>query len=99
MAALPKTKKLVTIENGTLAALAANKIALGDFPFLRALIGQKKGCGCKRDTSGPDRFAAAKRTLAGMASDKKTKLKRLLNTEQARLVYRDNGGKMISLTF
>jgi hypothetical protein len=82
--------------------MSVNKTFLDAFPFLSGLQKmKKKGCGgCGR--AGQARATAltsAKQTIAGMGSDKKRQLKRLLNAEQVRVTYKNSGGQIINLTF
>jgi hypothetical protein len=99
--ATPK-KKLVTIEEGTLAALAANPVALREFPFLGALNRRGGGKSCKpcnRRRAEATGFGPAKKTIAGLDSTKKRKLKEILNAEQVRVLYKDGSGRVVQLTF
>ena len=97
-------KTLVVVEEGTLVSMAHNAVFLREFPFLASLankVTKKGGCGgCGR--AGQERaaiFSAAKQTLAGMDSDKKRKLKELLNAKQIRITYKNASNKVIQLTF
>jgi hypothetical protein len=97
-------RNLVVIENGTLAGLAGSAKALAEFPFLSALAGKggkKAGCTpCSRKTAAADAgFDAAKKTIAGLASEKKRRLKELLNAKSARVTYRNPQGRLVQVTF
>lgn len=98
------THKLIVLENGVLASLAANSNYLREFPFLRRLATSgfnNKGCrSCARSNQATaDAYMSAKLSIAGLASDRKALLKTMLSTRQARVTYRRPDGKMIMLTF
>lgn len=104
---VPGKRKLVVIEDSTLAGMALNAVITKEFPFLQALSRQtqrdtgKRTCGrCgQASTQRATLFGAAKQQLAGMDQSKKRRLKELLNAEQARVTFRGNDGKVINLTF
>jgi len=101
---VPK-RKLVVVEEGTITSMASNAAFTKEFPFLASLAaktaGKKGGCGgCGRAAAERTAvFTAAKQALAGMDSDKKRRLKELLNTTQIRITYKNNSGKLVQLTF
>lgn len=94
---------LVTIQEGTLAAMAADKRFLQEFPFLASLkqVPRRRGCGRCGSGAGvrADVFQAAKQVLAGLDSSKKQVLKRLLNAKGVRIIYRNANNQNIQLTF
>jgi hypothetical protein len=97
-------RKLVVIENGTITAMASNPIFLRDFPFLASLGAQqvkgKKCSPCQKNKAQNDALLRAKAVIAGLPSEKKRRLKELLNAREARLIYaRAGDGKVIQLTF
>ncbi len=97
-------RKLVVVEDGTIASMAGNAAFLAEFPFLASLrdAAVPKCGGCKSSSQArarADLFGAAKRTLAGMASDKKRKLKELLNAQQVRITYKTAANRIVALTF
>jgi hypothetical protein len=96
-------KTLVHLEDGVITGLAMNKTFLKEFPFLAGIQqAAKPGKGCNRCGANRQRYAAmlaAKRSFAGLASDKKRRLKELLNTKQVRVTYLDARNKAIVLTF
>lgn len=102
--ALPK-RKLIVIESGLIAGMAGNPKFVKEFQFLGAIAKvkpKKKGCGTCARAAGETAalYAAAKRTIAGLDSDKKRKLKEMLNTEKARVTYVNPGSKkVVELTF
>lgn len=101
---LPK-RKLVVIEEGTITSMASNDTFKKEFPFLASLAtktaNKRGGCGgCGRAAAERTAvFTAAKQALAGMDSDKKRRLKELLNAAQVRITYKNNSGKLMQLTF
>jgi len=103
----PRTRKLVILEDGTLASLAHNKQFLREFPFLKALqpytTGRPSGCGsCGANAKyGRERTAAfsrAKQSLANMGDPKRRKLKALLNADKVRVTYK-SGKRIIQHNF
>ncbi len=102
----PLKRKLVVIEEGMLATMALNPTIAKEFPILAPIAklargGTRAGCGtCGRAAQERAKlYQQVKLALAGMDSDRKRKLKDLLNTNSARLLYRDNAGKAQQLTF
>lgn len=99
-------RKLVVIEEGTLVGMATNPAITKEFPFL-ANIGRqarsktKASCGTcgRRSAERAAIYTAAKQAIAGMSSDKKRRLKELLNTKSARVVFKGSGSKYTELTF
>lgn len=97
--------KLVIIQDGSLNAMARDGRYQSAFPFLRQLLSIQRArggcgaCGGSSNTARISAFQAAKQELAGQSPAKKAELKRLLNAEQVRIVYRNAAGKLISLTF
>lgn len=97
-------RKLVVIEEGTLTSMAGNAAFLAEFPFLATLVQKTQrrgGCGgCGKAAQERARiFGAAKTALAGLASDKKRRLKELLNAQQVRITYKTPANKVVALTF
>lgn len=101
----PAKKKLIVIESGLIAGMARDARFLKEFQFLGSIAKaqpKKKGCGACARAAGETAalYAAAKRTIAGLDSDKKRKLKDMLNAEKARVTYVNPGSKkVIELTF
>jgi hypothetical protein len=101
-------RKLVVLEDSTLASMALNDAIVKEFPFLAPLGRVVRGGGSRQGGCGScgraaqekaNIFASAKQTIAGMASDRKRRLKELLHAEQARVTFRNNSGKIVQLTF
>lgn len=84
---------LVVLEDGLLRSMAADLRFTREFPFLAGLkTSTRSGCGrCGRRVREAQAPAldAARRTLAGLPTEKKKKLLQLLNTQQVRLRYHD----------
>lgn len=99
LAVADNRRELVTIEDSVLVSLAVNAKAVAEFPFLKALADHKPpkpGCGrCGRTSDRGTSFAEAKRVIAGLADDKKQRLKAFLNARRARVLYRDPVRKVI----
>ena len=96
--------KLVLLSDGLLASMAANEQFRKEFPFitsLQAASARRSGCGscggANRQRAGV--FQAAKKAFAGLDSARKQTLKRLLNAQQARIIYTRDDGRTIQLTF
>ena len=92
-------RKLVIIEDSTLASMAANDAFVKEFPFLQALrvAPKRTGCGSCARNSTAGLFAAAKKSVAGLDSERKRKLKEMLNTKELRVTYRTGEGKVVTL--
>jgi hypothetical protein len=95
--------KLYVIEDSTLTNMANNKKFLAAFPVLKSLQKAPKKRGCGRCGAGNNKRAnvatSVKRTLAGMGSAQKQKLKDMLNAVRVRIVYRNERNKIVELTF
>lgn len=101
-------RRLVVIEEGTIASMASNATFLKAFPFLAAVgrtirseNGKPRGCGgCGRAAQERTAvYTTAKQAIASMDATKKRELREMLNAEQVRLVYKATTGKTIQLTF
>lgn len=94
-------RDLVVIEDGLLYSMAHNQAFVKEFPFLSGLqqLQQAKGCCSSAPAKKDTAYTAAKRTIAGLDSAKKVKLKALLKAKQARIIYTHSNGKQMNLTF
>lgn len=98
-----KIKKLV-IEDGTIRKMLLSAEYKAEFPFIASAAAamkeptEKKCCGGKvrKIYSGID-YNGIKQQIAGLAEDRRIKLKEMLNTEKAVVVYK--GTKRISVSF
>jgi hypothetical protein len=88
-------RKLVIIEDSTLASMAANDSFVKEFPFLQAP--KRTGCGSCARNSTAGLFGSAKKAIAGLDSEKKRKLKEMLNTKELRVTYRTGDGRIVTL--
>lgn len=92
-------RKLVVIDEGLIATMAANSNFVKEFPFLASLarLGaqpQKPGCGgCTRNAVDNNAtYAAARSAIGSMADSKKIKMKQMLNAKQVLITYKMPGG-------
>jgi hypothetical protein len=95
-------RELVVIEEGNLTSMARSQQFVAEFPFLTALANQTARSGrscCGGNVARQNAFASAKQTLAGMDSEKKRRLKELLNANKVRVVYTNTSGRRVELTF
>jgi len=94
---------LVVLTDGVLTRLAASDSFITEFPFLSALtkLTRTGGCGAcgRRNSANAEAYNAVKRNIAGLASDRKQKLKHMLSAKAVRVIYRADDGKVIQLTF
>jgi CO dehydrogenase/acetyl-CoA synthase alpha subunit len=95
--------KLLTLDESSLLAMAANPNFLNEFGFLKGLQQLKKtrtGCGrCNQGASKRVQLVnAAKQSIVSMGVEKKRRLKTLLSAQQIRLRV-SAGGKVTEYTF
>jgi len=95
---------LVIIENSTLSAMMADSEIVSQVPCLQNIntaSTKKAGCGkCGRKNSAKAaEYTSIKNCLAGMSSDNKRALKKILDTRRVRIVYVNDNGRIIKLTF
>lgn len=97
-------RKLVVIEEGLLAGMAAGATFVKEFPFLRALASQRAAPSSCRPCSARSKarlaaYGAAKKAIAAMDAAKKRRLKELLNAQQVRVTYLASNGRAVQVTF
>jgi hypothetical protein len=99
-------QELVIIENGTITGMLADASIVAQVPCLQSAAAAanaqpSKGCGkCGRKNSAKAaEYTSIKNCLASMSSDNKMKLKQILNATRLRIVYVNNSGRIIKLTF
>jgi len=99
-------KNLVTINDSMLRSLTCDQRFLAAFPCLQqgkkglqAAPSQCGRCRNKRKAAQAAALQGLRQCLAGLDAASKRELKRLLNTKQVRIVYRNGAGKTIQLTF
>lgn len=102
----PLKRKVVVLEEGTLTSLALNPAVVAEFPALASIAKLAKqptrgGCGtCGRAAQErAQTYQKVKLAVAGLPSDRKRRLKDLLNANSVRLLYRDGKGKAQQLVF
>ena len=103
MPAHTPSRKMVIIEEGTLAGMAANDTFLKEFPILAKIKGATVptgcgGCGARSNAARGQLFTEVKQSLAGMADDRRRLLKRMLNADKVRLTYK-SGTRTLQHTF
>lgn len=95
-------RQRVTITNELLSTLASNSGYVREFQFLSRLRDahtgkpKKKGScgGCSRTARADSAlFNAAKQAIAGMSSERKRKLRQMLNTNQILVTFVHPSGK------
>jgi hypothetical protein len=95
---------LVIVENSTIGSMLADPDVVSQLPCLQnaaAASPAKKGCGkCgRKNTAKAAEYTGIKNCLAGMSSNGKRKLKTLLHAKKVRIMYLNNSGRIIKLTF
>lgn len=97
---------IVVIEDSTIASLIMNQKIADSIPCLtnkRGLLGNAgNGCGScarKRQQKVREEYAKIKSCLAALSPEKKAELKKHLNAEQIRVVFANNAGKTVQMTF
>lgn len=98
-------QELVIIENSTVAAMLADAEIVAQIPCLQNIDPsantKKSGCGkCGRKNSAKAaEYTSIKNCIASMSSDNKRKLKKILDAHKVRIVYLNDTGRIIKLTF
>lgn len=97
---------LVVVDDGTIASLIMNSSIANSIPCLtnkRGLLGNtSNGCGScarKRQQKIREEYAKIKSCLVALSSEKKEELKKYLNAERVRVVFTNNGGQTVQMTF
>lgn len=93
---------LKTIEDSTIVGMANNNAFVREFPFLKqALNAKQSSCrSCMRKAGNrAANMQKVKQAIAGLSSSRKAKLKQMLDTKQARIIYKQNSGHTVKLTF
>lgn len=95
-------RALVEITDGVIASMAGSSAFVTEFPFLKGIPAMPvRRCNVcqKKLAAAKDMYEAAKAAVGGMASDRKQKLKSMLNAVRGRVKYKAAGGREITLTF
>jgi hypothetical protein len=97
---------IVVVDDGTIASLVMNNSISNSIPCLtnkRGLLGSvSNGCGScmrKRQQKVREEYAKIKSCLAALSPEKKEELKKHLNAEKIRVVFTNNGGQTVQMTF
>lgn len=97
---------LVVIEDATIASMINDTKFTSEIPCLQnqASVFRASGGGCgacarRRQEAQRQALSNIKTCLAGLAPDKKAKLKELLDTQQVKLVFVSATGQVSSITF
>jgi len=94
---------LFVLEDKVLLSLSRDPKFANAFPFLKSISASKSGRRCCGRSSIKmtlhKQLNAVKQTIAGMSRGAKTRLRKLLDTKQARVRYIDGSGKTHELTF
>ena len=97
-------QELVIIENATIAAMLADPEIVAELGCLQNVAATPpvqpgcRKCGRKNAAKAAE-YTGIKNCLAGMSSTGKRTLKRLLNANKVRIVYLNDNGRIIKLTF
>lgn len=97
---------LVVIEDSTIMSMLANKELVNKIPCLlnkKNLFETSKGgcgsCARKRLAKQREEMRKIKTCLASLSPEKKTELKQHFGAEQLRVVYVNNAGQTVQMTF
>jgi hypothetical protein len=99
-------RDLVVIEDSTILSMINDVQYSSTIPCLankkdvfRTSAGGCGTCARKRQEKQRYEMARIKSCLAGLSTEKKAELKRLLDTDKVRVVFVNGGGKVVQLTF
>lgn len=97
---------IVVIEDSTILSMLANKTLTETIPclFNKKNIFTSGGGGCgscarKKQIKQREELAKIKTCLAALSPDKKAELKKHFGAEQLRVVYVNNAGQTVQMTF
>lgn len=97
---------VVVIDDSTILSMLANKTLADSIPCLvnkkNLFTSGKGGCGScarKRQAKQREEFVKIKTCIAALSPDKKNELKRHFGAEQLRVVYVNNAGQTVQMTF
>lgn len=100
-------RDLTIIEDSTISSMLRDNRYITAFPCLKTAAGRLKnmqpGCGrCGRKSSGRTQsniIQEAKNCVRELPPEGRAKLKALLGTKKYRVVYKDNAGRIMKVTF
>lgn len=97
---------VVVIEDGTILSMLANKTLTESIPCLmnkkNVFGGGGGGCGAcarKRQQKQREEMTKIKTCLAALSPEKKAELKKHFGADQLRIVFVNNAGKTVQMTF
>ena len=95
---------LVIIENSMISAMMADSEIVSQVPCLQNISTaptKKAGCGkCgRKNAAKATEYTSIKNCIAGMSSNNKRALKKILDARRVRIVYLNDNGRIIKLTF
>lgn len=97
---------LVVVDDGTIASLIMNSSISSSIPCLtnkKGLLGNaSSGCGScarKRQQKVREEYAKIKSCLVALSPEKKQELKKYLNADSVRVVFTNNAGQTVQMTF
>ena len=97
---------ITVIEDSTILSMLANKTLADSIPclFNKKNIFNSNGGGCgscarKRQVKQREELAKIKVCLASLSPEKKAELKKHFGAEQFRVVYVNNAGQTVQMTF
>lgn len=100
-------RDLIIIEDSTISSMLRDNRYVSSFPCLKTAADRLKnmqpGCGrCGRKTAGRTQtniIQDAKNCLRELSPEGRTKLKALIGAKKYRIVYKDNAGRIMKVTF
>ena len=97
---------IVVIEDSTILSMLANKTLADSIPCLvnkkNVFTSPTGGCGAcarKRQAKQREEMTKIKTCLAALSPEKKKELKKHFGAEQLRVVYVNNSGQTVQMTF
>ena len=97
---------IVVIEDSTIMSMLANKTLADTIPCFtnkkNLFASGNGGCGScarKRQQKQREELAKIKTCLASLSPEKKAELKKHFGADQLRVVYVNNGGQTVQMTF
>lgn len=99
-------RSLVVIEDGTILSMLNDPTFNTTIPCLygkremfKSPTGGCSSCGKKKQDNRRQELMRIKACLAGLSDEKRRELKQLFNTEKIRIIYSNNGGQVVQITF
>lgn len=97
---------IIVLEDSTVLSMLANKTLVDSIPCLfnkkNIFTSGKGGCGScarKRQVKQREELAKIKTCLAALSPEKKAELKKHFGADQLRVVYVNNAGQTVQMTF